>query len=133
LVKKNRILLLYIQFAIAKNLTGLYKAIQEGKRELKRLKDKINESPNPEEKLSLEKKLEDIQIRIFAHKNVARIIKTIVDGIIWRNLNFDRSILRFIASNRKTGHIDINEEGFKGVLNTAKSMKSLRRALNQDF
>jgi len=37
-------------------------------------------------------------------------------------MHFDRSILRLIASNRKTGYIDINEPGFRGVLNIAKSI-----------
>ena len=120
-VKKNRILLFYIQLSIAKSLTGCFKVIQEGKKEIKRLKNKIKNEINQKKRTRLEKKLEDIQIRLFANKNIARILKTIVDGIVWRNIHFDRSILRLIATNRITGYVDINEPGFRGVLNIAKS------------
>ena len=122
LVKKNRILLFYIQLAIAKTLTGCYRAIQEGKIEIKRLKNKIKSETTQKKRTKLKQQLEAMQIRLFAHKNIARILKTIVDGIVWRNMHFDRSILRLIASNRKTGFIDINEPGFRGVINIAKSI-----------
>lgn len=129
LIKKNRILLLYIQLSMAKNLSGCYKAIQDGKKEIKRIKKKIHSEINEDKKVKLEQKLEGIQIRVFAHKNVVRIIKTIIDGIVWRNLKFDRSILRLIASNRITGYIDINEPGFRGVLNIAKSIVWHRKSV----
>lgn len=122
LVKKNRILLLYLQLTMANNLSKCYKAIQKEKNEVKIIKNRKNSEINKKSKAKLEKQLEEIQIRIFAHKNIARIIKTIVDGIAWRNLKFDRPILRLIASNRRTGYIDINEPGFRGVINIAKSI-----------
>lgn len=122
LVKKNRILLFYMQLAIAKTLTRCYQAIREGKIEIKRLKNKIKNETTQKKRTKLKQQLEDIQIRLFAHKNIARILKTIVDGIVWRNMHFDRSILRLIASNRSSGFIDINEPGFRGVLNIAKSI-----------
>jgi hypothetical protein len=114
---------------MAKNLSGCYKAIQEGKKEAKKLGNRIKREIHQEEKAKLDEHLEDIQIRIFAHKNIVRIIKTIVDGIVWRNLKFDRSILRLIASNRITGHVDINEPGFRGVLNIAKSIVWKRKSV----
>ncbi len=129
LVKKNRSLLLHFQFSMAKNLSACYEAIREGKKEVKRLKNKIKSEINQEDKVKLEQKLEDVQIRIFAHKNIARITKTIIDGIVWRNLKFDRSILRLIASNRITGFININEPGFRGVLNVAKSIVLHRKSI----
>lgn len=122
LVKRNRILLFYIQLAVAKSLTRCYRAIQEGKIEIKRLKNKIKSETTQKKRIKLEQQLEAIQIRLFAHKNIARITKTIVDGIVWRNMHFDRSVIRLIASNRKTGFIDINESGFRGVLNVGKSI-----------
>lgn len=128
-VKRNRILLLYLQLSMAKNLSGCYKTIQEGKKEIKRIKNRIKSEINQNEKARQNEQLEGIQIRIFAHRNIARIIKTIVDGIVWRNLKFDRSILRLIASNRKTGYIDIKEPGFKGVLNIAKHIVSYRKSV----
>lgn len=120
LVKKNRVLILYIQLAIAKYLTGCYRAIQESNIEIKRLKNIIKSEINQRNKTLLEQKLESLQIRLFAHKNIVRILKTIVDGIVWRNICFDRPILRLIASNRITGYIDVNEPGFIGVLDLAK-------------
>jgi len=75
LIKKNRILLLYIQIAVAKYLTGCYKAIQDGKGKIKRLKNKIKNETNQQKKVSLEEKLEGIQIRYLLIKTLLESLK----------------------------------------------------------
>ena len=110
-------------------MTECFRAIQYGKSEIRKLKIEIRGANSQSERDGLERKLEDIQIRVFANKNLARILKTIVDGMVWRNIGFDRPIMRLIASNRKTGFIDITEPGFVGVLKIAKSIMWNRKSV----
>ena len=128
LLRRNKTFILHIQFRLANFLDGCFAAIKEGKVEAKKLKVKIGEETNKDAKSELIEALDGIQTRFFAHKNLARIAKYIADGIAWRKLNYDRSVIRLLSSNRRTVSINVNEPGFKGVLNVARGLTAQHRS-----
>lgn len=56
-----------------------------------------------------EKKRKFINLRIMAHKNTARSIQMIADGIIWRNIDYNRQLMRLI-SDKPNGPGPIEKE-----------------------
>lgn len=84
--------LLFLQKVMAYQLRAFQSAIQEGKKLLKNEVDPL--------------KIKDITKRIETHKQLARIMQVIADGIAWRNIGFQRPIMRLLSENASPGYID---------------------------
>lgn len=128
-IEKNRFLLIAVQDSLAKMLDSLGGVISRGNEVYKRLNDIPLEKKSKDLIENIKKKKEDCDIRLFQHKNIVRIIKTITDGIAWRNLNFDRAVLRLLAENRSSGPIRLESKGFRGMLKLASSIMHLKKSV----
>ena len=118
-IKRNKLFLLYLQRNIAKNLSEIEKAISYGNTEINKLEEKLLIEKNENARNQIRKNVENYEIQLFANKNIRRVLRSLADGIAWRNLKFDRSIIRLMAENKSPGHIDINQKGFQGTLSLA--------------
>lgn len=68
-----------------------------------------------------EKELQRLESTLFANHHLARVLKTIVDGIAWRNLSYKRPILRLLSENKSSGYLTDHE------IRTYKKQLSIRR------
>jgi len=105
------------------------KALSDAKIEIMKVKRKITQEKDEKLKSELKNRLELIETTKFANQNINRIIRIIIDGIAWRNLDYQRTIFRLMAEHRPTGRIDINDSGFKGVLNLADAIMLNRKSI----
>jgi len=91
--------LIFIQFKLVESISNIEKAIKKGK-----LKNK-----NKNSDLSYD-------YSIFLHKQLARIIKVIADGIAWRVLGFDRPFLRIMSEEiRYPSSVQLSTHDFKNT------------------
>jgi|GEM_PF-2535096 len=88
----NASYLLFIQKSMSLTLEKYQKAIQEGKKLLESETDEQNK--------------QTIKRRINTHYQLVRILQTIADGIAWRNLKYNRPIMRLLSENSGPGFID---------------------------
>lgn len=91
-LKKNGKFLLYIQRSIALTLSKLQKTVQEGESLLTTESD--------------ERKKKVIERRVDTHRQLINTFQTIVDGIAWRAMSFNRPLLRLFSENDSPGHIE---------------------------
>ncbi len=114
---------------LAAKLMDCSRALSDATVKIKRLRKRINEEDNDGEKNELISRLEQIENTKFANQNISRIIKIIIDGIAWRNLDYNRINFRLMAENRPSGRIDINDSGFIGMMNLADSLMRGRKSI----
>lgn len=71
---------------------------------------KFQEAKNEGERmLALEQNIDKRELlvkRIGENKELARILQTIADGIAWRSMGYQRSLMRLFSENNSPGHID---------------------------
>ena len=93
--------ILSIQYALLKYETDIWDLIREGRKKAKTLRTK--------KKLTSKEQvdLRGIEDHIFIHEQIIRISQTIIDGIAWRCLNFNRTILSSSCRGFGTGAVDI--------------------------
>lgn len=107
LLKKNRIWIGVVQMGMLRNLPNFQEDLQKFKIEYK--------TPDLDEKTK--KELED---KIIIYQEWIRIFHTIMDGIAWRVLNFNRPIIRLLSENQGSGFIS---NSYAKILNKFTSTK----------
>jgi hypothetical protein len=117
------------QKKLAQELMDCGKALSKAKVEIKKIKRKLIQERDENLKSDLKNKLEQMETIKFANQNVNRIIKIIMDGIAWRNMDYNRPILRIMAENKPSGRIDINDSGFKGLLRLADAIMHSQKSI----
>ena len=53
--------------------------------------------------------INDIQKLIAASRRLAYVIKSIADGIAWRTLGYDRTLIQLLSMKPQTGHLDLDK------------------------
>lgn len=115
---KNPYNLLALQIAFAKTISDVEATVLEGKKQLRQAKERNDKES-----------IEDIQIGITSNRQIARIIKTIADGIAWRVLNFDRPFLRIMATpSRYPGSVQLGSKDYKKLEDKAMAIAATRKS-----
>lgn len=94
-LKNNKMFMSAVQMNMIKALSDLQVKATKTKREIK-------ETKSEKDKSFVEKKL-------FIFREWIRIFQTIADGIAWRNLKFNRPLIRLMSENNSIGHISEEE------------------------
>lgn len=94
-------------------LNKLEKAILRGKQEVTKLKQLAEQENDPSKKQAIIKRVRGIIDRKEVNERLRLSIKTITDGIAWRNMRFDRNIIRVLAEGNPTGHVETDTGGGK--------------------
>jgi hypothetical protein len=99
-LKNNGAFLFFLQKVMTVRLSKLHQAIEKG---TTIYKSTHNDS---------------IKRRISVHKHISRIIQMIADGIAWRNIGFNRPLMRLLSDKPSPGHID--EKELKNILSVPR-------------
>src|SRR5258708_28797287 len=102
--------LLGFQTALVKVLSELEEeAVAEGKKQLREQREKGNTDL-----------VTELEIGIAANRQIARIVKTIADGLAWRVLGFDRPFLRMMAEAKKVpGSVQFKSSDYEKLIEDA--------------
>lgn len=92
LLKHNGLILAILQRHLIEILIDFQKAVRDGR--------KVAKSISDEDERRLIVKTRN------ANRHLVRIVQTIADGIAWRNLNFNRPLIRLFSDNASPGHIN---------------------------
>lgn len=106
----NRKKLLAIQLKLAETETMLWKMIREGRSRAKKIHKTKSIQRLTEKEL---KELQGLENHIFINEQLIRILKTICDGIAWRNLHYDRTFLNSSARGFGAGDVNADSRSFK--------------------
>jgi len=107
ILKNWSIFINQVQLSLLRNIVNVEKAIKEGKN---RLKTACNE-----------KDIEALNKGIKINRQLIRIFKTIADGIAWRNLQYNRPLLRLLSENDDAGYINKNDyDAFHKILTKSR-------------
>lgn len=106
--------LLSIQLTLAELETRIWEKLREGKNRLSKFRGK--------DKLSAVeiKEKEGLELHIQIHKLLLNISRTICDGIVWRNLDYDRMFLESSSRGFSTGAVDVNKPDTQSEFQWAK-------------
>jgi len=85
--------ILLIQKLLATNIFKYQKVIKQEKNILKDTKVENEDTKRTKKTL-------------MANKHILRILQTICDGIVWRNVNFNRPLLRVFSDNDSSGYLE---------------------------
>ena len=100
-LKKDPDHLLALQKAMAHQLANFQGIVREGRNLLANETDQL--------------KVKSINRRIDTHKHLAIALQIIADGIAWRNMGFQRPIMRLLSENASPGFIDKELEMIDGL------------------
>ena len=79
--------------------------------EMRQVKTGIAQAKTKKERKRKQKKL-------LIYKEWIRVLQTIADGIAWRNLRFNRPIIRLFSENNPPGHLNQINQNYINVLNS---------------
>jgi hypothetical protein len=74
----------------------------EWQKEWRKIKSSISRAESKKEK-------EELEERLLIYTEWIRIFQTIMDGIAWRNLKFNRPLIRLMSENIAPGHLNEND------------------------
>jgi len=104
----NPVILLSIQFRMARGETTLWNTLQKGRKIAQKLRSKSNLTQEEKSELA------GVEKQILIHKHLIRISRAICDGIGWRNLNFNRMYITSASRGFGSGAINIYNKDFQG-------------------
>lgn len=102
--KRSPLVLEIVQKYLINYLRPLQDVISEGNRILK----------SPPLGFS-EKDRKNYERTRFCNQQIERISKTIMDGVLWRNLQYDRPIINYLSDNHRPGHFTADSGTIKAV------------------
>ena len=96
-----------LQLNILEDIIKNCKHIDEYKKRLNEINIGIKE--NKDKKRTYHSDLEWIESEVYTLIHLNRILKEIVDGIVWRNFNFNRAILYLLADKEPIENLKVDE------------------------
>ena len=105
--KYNKLSMFKLQLNILEDIIKNCKHIDEYKKRLNEINIGIKE--NKDKKRTYHSDLEWIESEVYTLIHLNRILKEIVDGIVWRNFNFNRAILYLLADKEPIENLKVDE------------------------
>lgn len=100
-----------VQNRIAKILDAVEGAVRKGQKEVERLNEEAAKAQGEVEKRELLGRAKRTITQKEANTRVMLAVKSLTDGIAWRNMRFDRNIIRVLSENEATGHVESGGSG----------------------
>jgi hypothetical protein len=105
--KDNKLSMFKLQLNILEDIIKNCKYITEYKKRLNEIN--IGIEKNKDKKTNYHLDIERIESEVYTLKHLNRILKEIVDGIVWRSFNFNRAILYLLADKDPIEHLNVDE------------------------